>query len=231
MNPSRSPYRQLLWILPLTVAGAVIALLLYVILTPDLSLDYEGTLLMGVTVLLAILIAGTFFIRTRETGLQKQRAGALLMGGLLMGYALVLLIFLFFGGVRRYGGNGGWATPLALRANFIPFHTIGSYLSAWANDTINQNIVVENLLGNLFLFAPVGAALPCLFHRQRRFWIFLFTMLAILLLVEGVQLFTGTGSCDVDDVILNLAGAPLAYGMVAIPPVKRLLQKCYLAQP
>ena len=56
-------------------------------------------------------------------------------------------------------------------------------------------------------------------------------MLAILLLVEGVQLFTGTGSCDVDDVILNLAGALLAYGMVAIPPVKRLLQKCYLAQP
>ena len=47
MNPSRSPYRQLLWILPLTVAGAVIALLLYVILTPGLSLDYEGTLLMG----------------------------------------------------------------------------------------------------------------------------------------------------------------------------------------
>ena len=36
-------------------------------------------------------------------------------------------------------------------------------------------------------------------------------MLAILLLVEGVQLFTGTGSCDVDDVILNLAGALLAY--------------------
>ena len=91
MNPSRSPYRQLLWILPLTVAGAVIALLLYVILTPGLSLDYEGTLLMGGAVLLAILIAGTFFIRTRETGLQKQRAGALLMGGLLMGYALVQL--------------------------------------------------------------------------------------------------------------------------------------------
>lgn len=230
MSLHRSPYRQLLWIVPLTAAGAVIALLVYVILTPNVSLDHKGTLMMGAVVLLSVLLAGTFFIRTRETVFQKQRAGILLMGGLLAGYALILLIFLFFGGMRRYGISASWPVPLTFRANFVPFHTIGSYLSAWANDTINQNIVVENLLGNLLLFAPVGAALPCLFRRQRRFWIFLLTMVAILILVEGLQLFTGTGSCDVDDVILNLAGALVGYGVAALPPINRLLRKCYLVR-
>ncbi len=140
------------------------------------------------------------------------------MGGLLMGYALVLLIFLFFGGVRRYGGNGVGPRLWRCGPTLSPSTPSGPIYRPGPTIPSTKNIVVENLLGNLFLFAPVGAALPCLFHRQRRFWIFLFTMLAILLLVEGVQLFTGTGSCDVDDIILNLAGALLAYGMVAIPP-------------
>ena len=40
-----------------------------------------------------------------------------------------------------------------------------------------------------------------------------FTVTLLIAVVETTQLFTLLGSCDVDDLILNLLGAALGYGI------------------
>ena len=43
-----------------------------------------------------------------------------------------------------------------MHMNLIPFKTIGGYVDAIVNQTINLNIPLENLLGNLLMFLPMG---------------------------------------------------------------------------
>ena len=70
---------------------------------------------------------------------------------------------------------------------------------------------MTNFLGNLLAFLPLGLFLPLLFRRQRGFWLFLLTAIAVIVLVELLQLFTRRGALDVDDLLLNLPGAILGW--------------------
>ena len=70
-----------------------------------------------------------------------------------------------------------------------------------------------NLGGNVAAFIPFGFFLPCLFDRQRRFWRFLLTAAAVIVCIELLQLVTLRGSCDIDDLILNLIGSALGYAV------------------
>lgn len=90
-------------------------------------------------------------------------------------------------------------------ANFIPFRTIAFYLdgketfaTAW-----------RNLAGNVAAFLPMGVLLPVVLTRLRRMRSILAYSLAISLFIEVVQLFTGLGSFDVDDILLNVLGAAI----------------------
>lgn len=107
--------------------------------------------------------------------------------------------------------------PLAdyarLNTNLTPFRTIKGYLYALEHYGISGGGMIwwHNLAGNLVLFLPMGILLPALFPPFRSFFrTVLFTILLIVC-VEGAQLFTRTGSCDVDDLILNTAGCVAGY--------------------
>lgn len=90
---------------------------------------------------------------------------------------------------------------------------------------MNTNIVVVNLLGNLLWFAPLGLFIPILFGKRiRSFRSFLITMIMILLLVEILQFLTMRGFFDIDDILLNLAGACIFYGLTRIPIVKKKIE-------
>ena len=71
--------------------------------------------------------------------------------------------------------------------------------------------MVLNLAGNLIAFAPMGVFLPALFRWQRSIFFFTASLTLSITAVEVLQVYTGTGSCDVDDLILNLAGALLVF--------------------
>lgn len=97
--------------------------------------------------------------------------------------------------------------------NLVPFKTIRNYWHMVRQYGINggNRIWWQNLVGNLVLFAPMGCLLPLLFPGFRTFVrTFLFTMFVVIC-VEGLQLITFTGSCDVDDLILNMAGCVAGY--------------------
>ena len=105
-------------------------------------------------------------------------------------------------------GRGFGHTSLDM-VNLEPLRTVKNYLLAYGYGNISLRLVVLNLAGNLIAFAPMGVFLPALFRWQRSIFFFTASLTLSITAVEVLQVYTGTGSCDVDDLILNLAGALL----------------------
>lgn len=123
---------------------------------------------------------------------------------------IVLLSRLY---MLRYGwGRNSILQYLSLNSNFVPFRTIGGYLAALRTGSMNRDIPIKNLLGNAVMFLPLGVYLPLLWDKMKSFRVTMLTTLVILLVIELLQMVTGLGSFDIDDLILNLLGAVLGYG-------------------
>lgn len=109
--------------------------------------------------------------------------------------------------------------------NIIPFATIFGYVSKLLSGQINTNIVITNIFGNLIAFGPFALFLPLLFKKINSFKKFFITMLCIVVLVELLQFAMLTGSCDIDDVILNVGGACIFYWVFHIKPISTFINK------
>lgn len=78
------------------------------------------------------------------------------------------------------------------------------------------------VLGNITWFIPLGAILPFV-GRRTDIWQLrriLLAALAASLTIETLQWFLDTGVSDIDDILFNLAGALLGYG------VYKMIEKC-----
>ena len=101
--------------------------------------------------------------------------------------------------------------------NFTPFETINRMLLIFDLDYIDNKVAIINLVGNFVAFMPFSFFALKIFHKKFKNPLrFIFWTSIIIILVEVVQLFTLTGSCDVDDFILNFCGALLAYIVLRI---------------
>ena len=141
-------------------------------------------------------------------------------------YCLALVKFLLLDG--RHVHTEATIGEFFSRSNFIPFKTVYDYIIRLKNDTINADIVIKNLIGNLIVLFPMGCFLPCMFAWFRKFWKVLALCFGIVLFVELLQLLLRMGSLDVDDFIFNLSGASLGYLFVHIPFLNNLLKKFYV---
>jgi glycopeptide antibiotics resistance protein len=124
--------------------------------------------------------------------------------------------------------ENGLSKMLKLNTNLVPGHSIRLYIRAYQNGTLSNREILANLAGNLVLFIPMGLFLPDLFVWMRRLLPFLVVMTLILIGVEVSQLLMMTGSLDVDDIILNLAGALLGYLVWHWRPTQAFFKKIYL---
>ena len=79
-----------------------------------------------------------------------------------------------------------------------------------------------NLLGNIVLFIPLGSFLPKLWIKSPQLWKVLLCVTGIIALVETVQVLTLLGRCDIDDLLLNLLGSAIGYGLYNQIENKRL---------
>lgn len=70
---------------------------------------------------------------------------------------------------------------------------------------------ILNLGGNVGLFVPFGWFLPGLFRPLRRYGRFLAVFAGAVVVVELAQLLLRVGCCEVDDLLLNCAGASLGF--------------------
>ena len=97
----------------------------------------------------------------------------------------------------------------------MPFAEIRRYITYIS--TIGILYVGINLLGNIAVMIPFGYALPSLFGQgKKRPILYVFIGMFFSILVEIAQLFTHTGTCDVDDVILNTIGVIVGYLIYSI---------------
>ncbi len=111
-----------------------------------------------------------------------------------------------------------------LYSNFIPFKTIYTFIERFFNGTINKNIVVTNILGNIIAFAPFGILIPIIFKEKfNNIKNFTLLMIGIILCVEIIQFITLKGTFDVDDLILNLLGTIITYSLIKIKKVRKIL--------
>lgn len=109
--------------------------------------------------------------------------------------------------------------------NFVPFRTIKLYLNAHTKGNIEPYIVAENLLGNFFIFMPFAFFVPIAFCRVNSALKFLGVISLTVVIIELLQIVFLTGSADIDDFILNVLGAMLAYGVLRIKLVKRFADR------
>ncbi|MBI3136667.1 MAG: VanZ family protein [Bacteroidetes bacterium] len=110
-------------------------------------------------------------------------------------------------------------TGTTTRVNLVPFDSIVSltvYTFKTGEDWWHWFV---NVPGNLLAFMPM--AIPLHFYlkgKLHRAWFFLLTVV-IPCFAEMLQFVFQTGSCDVDDVILNVAGIWL--GIAVLNPFRR----------
>ena len=102
--------------------------------------------------------------------------------------------------------------------NLEPLRTIRLFVRVLLYDPSQYNIrlAIVNLFGNILLFIPLGYFLPRLWKGLQRWWRTWLMTLVVMTAVELIQLLTLRGTCDVDDLILNLLGAAIGYSFFCI---------------
>ena len=104
---------------------------------------------------------------------------------------------------KNYSPKKGWA-----KANTVPFRTINLYKKGLERNNTNAEY---NIWGNLLGFIPLGILLPLAIPFFRKGWAMLPAGFLVSLGFECLQLYTGLGVWDVDDLLLNTAGATAGY--------------------
>ena len=102
---------------------------------------------------------------------------------------------------------------LALNLNLVPFKTIMLYVNILKNSAnfYLLEVALVNLIGNLIVFIPLGLFLPLFWKRCNSYgWTMIYSVFTIVV-IEVLQLFTLRGSCDIDDLILNVVGVSIGY--------------------
>lgn len=89
--------------------------------------------------------------------------------------------------------------------NLVPFRTMAHDLRWGGRD------FVVNFVGNVVVFLPLGALLWRLDPRRVSAWKVVAAAAAFSGSIELAQWFSGRRVCDVDDILLNTAGALLGY--------------------
>lgn len=114
--------------------------------------------------------------------------------------------------------------------NLIPFKTIIGYINSIFNSLVNTSNIFFNLFGNVICLMPLALFIPLLFNKINNSKKFLISILFVTLGIELIQFITFTGSCDIDDIILNILGAFIMYKILNINEIKKLVNNIFLLQ-
>ena len=99
--------------------------------------------------------------------------------------------------------------------NLKPLHSIRLFSQLLEPGGPHFHLALLNLLGNLLIFVPYGFLGLLLLRNKSHFRLF-FSGLFCILLIEFLQLLTGIGVWDIDDILLNTLG--LILGLILAKP-------------
>ena len=114
--------------------------------------------------------------------------------------------------------------------NIVPLKTVKLFYNGYINGFVNYKDFYVNVVGNFLAFMPCGLFIPLIFKRMNKYYKFLITMTIIIVLIELLQFLTMSGSCDIDDLILNLLGASIIYFITKIKCINKFIHKIFLCE-
>ena len=112
--------------------------------------------------------------------------------------------------------------------NMMPFSTIRLFVNGYINGYVNLKDFSINIFGNLFAFTPYGMFIPLIFKKINKYYKFLLLMIILVICIELLQFITLSGSCDIDDLILNVMGASIIYFIFRIKIVRKIINRIFL---
>ena len=145
-------------------------------------------------------------------------------------YLILLITLTLFDSLwLRNGFNFSGFDNIQDRINLVPFKTIMTFVKEF-DSMYSTSQIMLNLFGNVCAFMPMALFLPLLFKRQNKTFQFVITLTLMILGIEFLQLITGSGRFDIDDLILNLFGAVLVYLLFKIKSVNALIHNIFLLE-
>lgn len=108
--------------------------------------------------------------------------------------------------------------------NLELFGMIMRYTNGYLNGVVSFERFFMNIIGNFILFMPFAFFLPILFKKQNNFFVFSLTVALISFAAEFIQVIFMTGTGDIDDLLLNTAGACLLFGILRTKAGKALVE-------
>lgn len=151
-------------------------------------------------------------------------------------FGLYLVLLINFTLLDGYYGRGNYILIFfapeemtgmytATSINLIPFKNIFNFVVKFFQGNLSSRFFVTNVLGNIAAFMPFALFVPLLMKRFSRLVPFAMFTAGCIAAVEITQIMLITGFCDIDDLILNLGGACIAYGILHIPLIRKAIQK------
>jgi glycopeptide antibiotics resistance protein len=184
-----------------------------------------------ILVILPVCLLGIFYLADHSSGYRQVSGKRLLFLGitvlLLYGWIFLEVIKRKQSGLFLLGLQSSFYVyifmVLTLTGYFILFREVSA--SEWwdkmmlrieRKDHVNLELFKifkiyklsnTQIVGNFLMLLPLGIYLPVLYRRASGYLAILIISLAISVVIESLQLITSYRSADVDDVILNTAGA------------------------
>jgi len=193
----------------------------------DLVMPISGKLIIAIVFAAAMTVAATAYYLSTSDMLKKFSYIRNFLTIIFVYYLLILINMLFWD--SYFGREVHSILPLGEYlqeiCNFRPFATVRRYLYAYEIGAVSLRITMINLCGNFCAFMPMGIFLPLLFRKCRNISFFTLCIALTVCGVEILQIITRLGIGDIDDIILNLAGALLAYSLMQLSFIKRLWQR------
>ena len=204
---------------------SIILLFFYFILElPFFTFYTSNRLILLFLIVLFIYLGGLFLAK-------ELKNNKPMLVNLKIFFALYILLYLTLTLFDTMWGRGGitFNNRFTFNNNFIPFKTIINFISKF-DSLYDANDILFNLLGNFIALMPLSFFLPLFFKSQNKFSYFLLTILGITLCTETIQMISGIGVFDIDDIILNTSGAIIMFFVLKINCVNNLVRNILLLE-
>ena len=80
------------------------------------------------------------------------------------------------------------------------------------------------------MFLPMVVLMWCIFKPLRKYGLVIALNFLIIVAVESLQYVFSVGSCDIDDLILNMIGVIIGYIIVTRKSFQKLCKKLYIIE-
>lgn len=159
---------------------------------------YSLLALGGIAILIPLYAAGFLIYKKVFHGTKKLKIGQWIALVLLSGWLLLVLGLTTFSRGANFGGS-------------INLSLFSGYVNAWHEWSYTE---LQLIIFNMLMFAPLGFLLPFLTKRGEKFPFVCLISFLVTFFIEVLQLVTGHGIFELDDLLHNFAGSLFGYFVV-----------------